>query len=114
MAASARGRLSKKASFWSSHIEAWHRSGLGQGAYCRQHGLSQSSLSYWRTRLAKGSEKATVPSVTIVPVPLPVSSQAVVVGVTAPNGNLCTLAQRTTLRPLHNSRKPLFTPISGS
>jgi len=79
MAASARRQLSKKASFWSGHIEAWHRSGLGEGAYCRQHGLSQSSLSYWRTRLAKASEKATAPAVTIVPVPLPVSSQAGVV-----------------------------------
>ena len=78
MAASARGRLSKKASFWSGHIEAWHRSGLGQGAYCRQHGLSQSSLSYWRKRLAKASEKAPAPTVTIVPVPLPALSQAVI------------------------------------
>jgi len=37
MAASARRQLSKKASFWSGHIEAWHRSGLGQGACCRQY-----------------------------------------------------------------------------
>jgi hypothetical protein len=57
----------EKRAFWSGHIEAWHRSGLSQGAYCRQHGLSQSSLSYWR--LAKASEKAA-PFVTIVPVKL--------------------------------------------
>jgi transposase len=77
MAASARRQLSKKASFWSGHIEAWHRSGLSQGAYCRQHGLSQSSLSYWRSRLGKG-DKVSASSVTIVPVPLPALSQAAI------------------------------------
>jgi hypothetical protein len=69
MAASARGRLSKKAAYWAGHIAGWQHSGLSQGAYCRQHGLSQSSLSYWRKRLAKASEKAPAPTVTIVPVP---------------------------------------------
>ena len=75
MAESGPQGISEKRTFWSGHIEAWHRSGLSQGAYCRQHGLSQSSLSYWRTRLAKASEKAA-PFVTIVPVPLPTSPQA--------------------------------------
>jgi len=76
VAASATGVDSKKA-YWTEHIAAWQRSGLSQGAYCRQHGLSQSSLSYWRARLAKASEKAPAPSVTIVPVPQLAPPQAV-------------------------------------
>ncbi len=76
MAASARGRLSKKAVYWAGHISDWQRSGLSQGAYCRRHGLSQSSLSYWRKRLGTKNEREAAPCVTIVPVPLPTSAQA--------------------------------------
>jgi transposase len=77
MTASATEPLTKKAAYWAGHIAGWQRSGLSQGAYCRQHGLSQSSLSYWRTRLAKASGKAAAQSVTIVPVPLPAPPQEV-------------------------------------
>ena len=77
MAASARGRLSKKAVYWAGHISDWQRSGLSQGAYCRQHGLSQSSLSSWRTRLGKTTEKVSASPVTIVPVPQLAPPQAV-------------------------------------
>ena len=74
MTASATEPLTKKAAYWAGHIAGWQRSGLSQGAYCRQHGLSQSSLRYWR-RLAKAREKTLAPSVTIVPVPLSASTQ---------------------------------------
>ena len=76
MAASATEQRSEKAAYWSEHIATWQRSGLGQGAYCRQHGLSQSSLSYWRARLGKTTGMVSASSVTIVPVPQPALAQA--------------------------------------
>ena len=77
MTASATEPLTKKAAYWAVHIAGWQHSGLSQGAYCRRHGLSQRSLSYWRTRLAKANGKAAAQSVTIVPVPLPAPPQEV-------------------------------------
>ena len=62
--------------YWSEHIAAWQRSGLSQGAYCRRHGLSQSSLSYWRKRLETTAGEQGASFVTLVPVPLPASAQA--------------------------------------
>ena len=48
MGASATEHRSEKAAYWSEHIATWQRSGLSQGGYCRQHGLSQSSLGRGR------------------------------------------------------------------
>ena len=76
MAASAAEACSEKAAYWSEHIAAWQRSGLSQGAYCRRHGLSQSSLSYWRKRLETTAGEQGASFVTLVPVPLPASAQA--------------------------------------
>ena len=67
---------SEKAAYWSEHIAAWQRSDLSQGAYCRRHGLSQSSLSYWRKRLGTTRDREAASFVTIVPVPLLASTQA--------------------------------------
>ena len=75
MAPSAAEGSSEKAAYWSEHIAAWHKSGLSQGAYCRRHGLSQSSLSYWRKRLGATDEVGVGSFVTIVPVPLLASAQ---------------------------------------
>jgi len=75
MTASAAAVCSEKAAYWSEHIEACQRCGLSQGAYCRQQGLSQSSLSYWRKRLGATKDRETGPFVTIIPVPLPGSAQ---------------------------------------
>jgi len=66
---------SEKAAYWSEHVAAWQRSGLSQGAYCRQHGLSQNSLSYWRKRLGATNDRDAASFVTIVPVPLSPSTQ---------------------------------------
>ena len=76
MAASATEHRSEKAAYWSEHIVAWRGSGLSQGAYCRRHGLSQSSLSYWRKRLGATDDVGVASFVTIVPVPLLTSAQA--------------------------------------
>lgn len=76
MAASKAEQRSERVAYWSGHITDWQRSGLSQGAYCRQHALSQSSLIYWRKRLRSTVDKEAVPAVTIVPVPLPSLSLA--------------------------------------
>ena len=76
MVASATEHSSEKAAYWAGHIETWRGSGLSQGAYCRRHGLSQSSLSYWRKRLGATNDRDAASFVTIVPVPLPASAQA--------------------------------------
>jgi hypothetical protein len=39
--------------FWSAHVKQWQQSGLSQTAYCRQHGLKPTQLSYWKCRLLK-------------------------------------------------------------
>ena len=65
MAASATEVRSEKAAYWSEHVVAWQRSGLSQGAYCRQQSLSQSSLSYWRKRLGETNDREAAPCVTI-------------------------------------------------
>ena len=75
MAASATEVRSEKVAYWSGHVAGWQCSGLSQGAYCRQHGLSQSSLSYWRKRLGATNDRDAASFVTIVPVPLSASAQ---------------------------------------
>ena len=79
MATPATERGFDKKACWVGHIAAWQRSGLTQGAYCRQHGLALSSLRYWRARLdkSKDTETASGSSVTIVAVPLPAPSSAI-------------------------------------
>ena len=76
MATSAAEGCSEKAAYWTEHVTAWRKSGLSQGAYCRRHGLSQSSLSYWRKRLGATDDREAAPCVTIVPVPLLASALA--------------------------------------
>jgi len=75
MAASVMAQRSEKAAYWSEHVAAWQHSGLSQRAYCRQYGLSQSSLSYWRKRLGATNSRDAASFVTIVPVPLPMSAK---------------------------------------
>ena len=45
--------------FWSSHVEACRRDRTAVSVYARQHGLTLSSLYYWRRKLklaAAGSD----------------------------------------------------------
>ncbi|WP_410052526.1 IS66 family insertion sequence element accessory protein TnpA [Bradyrhizobium sp. SZCCHNS3053] len=43
--------------WWSLHIEAWRRSGLGIRKYCQQQRLTENTLRRWLKRLA-GNETA--------------------------------------------------------
>ena len=50
---------------WLQHVASWRTSGLTQAEYCRQHGLSVKSLSYWSRR--KHPEDTTT-AVNIIPI----------------------------------------------
>jgi len=47
--------------YWRAHIAAWRKSGFSQTCYSREHGISQSSLSYWIQRLKTGLPPAKLP-----------------------------------------------------
>ena len=34
--------------FWRGHVEQWRTSGQSQAAYCREHGLTDHRLRYWK------------------------------------------------------------------
>lgn len=38
---------------WRERMAAWRESGLTQKAFCQAHGLSVSSFSHWKSKLAK-------------------------------------------------------------
>lgn len=38
--------------WWSIHVEAWRRSGLGIRKYCRQHRLGENTFRRWLNVLA--------------------------------------------------------------
>lgn len=41
----------ERLSFWQTHIERLGLSGLSQQAYCNEHRLKKSALSYWKLKL---------------------------------------------------------------
>ena len=44
---------------WLNHIEGWHRSGLSQAAYCRQHDLNANSFTGRLSEFRKKGNSAT-------------------------------------------------------
>ncbi|WP_271605832.1 IS66 family insertion sequence element accessory protein TnpA [Bradyrhizobium sp. CCBAU 11434] len=50
-------RTRARREWWSRHIEAWRRSGLGIRKYCQQQRLTENTLRRWLKRLA-GNEAA--------------------------------------------------------
>ena len=43
----------EKRKFWEQHVRQQERSGESIPEYCRQAGISEKSLSYWRSKLKK-------------------------------------------------------------
>jgi hypothetical protein len=62
--------------FWIAHVRAWQQSGLTQSAYCQQHDLIASRMSYWvcqtKERDKSHSTVSFVPA-TLLPMPLDTS-----------------------------------------
>ena len=81
--------------FWTSHVEACRRGGLAASVYARQHGLTLSSLYYWRrkVKLAAAVSDGSARGAASKFVALRVVDAAAGV-VTAP----CTLVMRSGLR----------------
>lgn len=42
---------SKGQAFWDQHISTFQHSSLSKVAYCREHGLAQSTFDNWRRKL---------------------------------------------------------------
>lgn len=38
--------------YWQYHMDSWHRSGLSQAAYCREHDLDYGRFRKWKERLS--------------------------------------------------------------
>ena len=36
--------------FWQKHVRTWEASGLSQAEYCRNHGLREKQLNYYKLR----------------------------------------------------------------
>ena len=41
---------------WLAHVQAWKKSGVSQAEYCRQNGINNYQLGYWKKKFA-GKEK---------------------------------------------------------
>ena len=63
---------------WLEHVNAWHRSGLTQAAYCRDHQLNATTFNGWIVR-DRSVAPATVPLTTV---PMVIQPSAAVVGTT--------------------------------
>lgn len=48
-----RSNKSERAAFWRRHLDSQSASGLSIRAYCREHGLTESSFYQWRKRLSR-------------------------------------------------------------
>ena len=68
--------------YWREQVEGWRQSGLSQIAYCAQHGLSIKSFRRWRTKL----QRATPPSLTLVPISVGAPATAPAIRLHSPGG----------------------------
>ncbi|WP_299941152.1 hypothetical protein [uncultured Microbulbifer sp.] len=41
--------MQSKSDFWQQHVSAWRNRDLSQAAYCQQHALRLSTITYWST-----------------------------------------------------------------
>jgi hypothetical protein len=60
------GRRSERRSYWQAQIEAHHRSGLSQVAFCARHGLRTGTFSFWKWQLKRGAGTGGHPPPTIL------------------------------------------------
>jgi hypothetical protein len=47
--------------FWRQHVDQYHREGIGQAAYCRQHDLVVHRFGYWYRKLSSGQSSSWLP-----------------------------------------------------
>lgn len=46
---------------WGSVLLDWERSGLSQAEYCRQKGILDTRLSYWKNKLSQSVSSSSKP-----------------------------------------------------
>ncbi len=64
----------QKRQYWQHHINAWQQSGMKQAAYCREHGIKQYQMSYWKNRLSEAEQNVSfVPLQVATNLPVPVN-----------------------------------------
>ncbi len=64
-----------KQTLWTKRIADWKSSGLSQGVFCEQHGLTYTTFVYWRGRLKKHEARGDATPVNFFPVRLKQASQ---------------------------------------
>ena len=60
-------RVRRSAAQWQQLIQEQARSGLGQRAFCTQHGLAPSSLRLWKRKLEGEYEEPQAPFIELTP-----------------------------------------------
>jgi transposase-like protein len=75
----------ERAEAWRGHLESWHKSGLTQVAYCRQHGISIKTFHRWR-RKEKEAQSTTPSTLTLVPVSVTAQTTDAVLRLRSPAG----------------------------
>lgn len=68
---------SKRQEFWKQQLEACSRSGKSLQAFCRERGLSYSSLCAWKRRLGFSKSRKTSDTVAITVLPGPSKSASI-------------------------------------
>ena len=67
--------ITDKQTLWSKRIADWQSSGLSQGAFCEQRGLTYTTFVYWRGRLKNLEVRDDTTPVNFFPVRLKQDSQ---------------------------------------
>ncbi len=67
--------ITDKQTLWTKRIADWQSSGLSQGAFCEQHGLTYTTFVYWRGRFKKLEAHDGATPVNFFPVKLKQASQ---------------------------------------
>ena len=67
--------ITDKQTLWTKRIADWQSSGLSQGVFCEQHGLTYTTFVYWRGRLKKLEVRDDATTVNFFPVRLKQGSQ---------------------------------------
>ena len=60
---------------WSKHIGGWRLSKLSQREYCKRHGLSYRSFSYWFRREAGNLNDGDNSVMKIIPIKVPLEGR---------------------------------------
>jgi hypothetical protein len=95
---------------WRRRVKDWEASGLSVRAFCRQHGLVETSFYYWKRELR--SRDAATASARTKPVFVPMTvlpGSTLAVEVRCPSGHvvLLSVGDTASLAPLFEALTPL-------